>query len=590
MAHDHFLKENLFERMTCLLKKLTHYFSFWRNLLFLSFIIISYLAIQHSSDARFLSKTCEYTSENTIQTVWPPSSGEVDHYLLEIRDTRFFTGSSTNNSVTMVKKVLSPTPLYQLSCEHNHSYQLRIQAVSPLGISSPFSEESTLLICDKQGPRIELNQIPPSAKRRNPGILITGTFDEPNLESITVNSIPATINPAARSFSAPVTLSAGKNRLTIIARDLAGNTTTKNIQLDYSPVTIISLPTAAKIYWNGNYAYRGIYSGTTPKSFSQAVEGTQTLRLTHPGFNDYYSIIDFSDLTRDTYTIGLTPFSHIELRKRTPLLFNNGPLIIDSCSYPFVYDYGVDGTKDLLVGTMKGKIGLFTNTGTDSAPSFSDYRFIKADDKDIDAGSHAAPFMVDYNNDGASDLLVGNGEGKLIYYANQGSNATPAFTAPTALMDSDGHPLAVDSYCTPCVVDWNEDSRKDILLGSGRGTLVLYLNQGSDREPLFAPPRSIQADGSSLDVASFAAPFATDWNGDGKKDLLVGNGEGYIIIYLNVSTTSEPHLISSGKVKVDGQDLIVDGSAVPFPVDWNQDGKKDLLVGSIEGSVYLFTY
>ena len=167
--------------MTCLLRKLTHYFSFWRNLLFLSFIIISYLAIQHSSDARFLSKTCEYTSENTIQTVWPPSFGEVDHYLLEIRDTRFFTGSSTNNSVTMVKKVLSPTPLYQLSCEHNHSYQLRIQAVSPLGISSPFSEESTLLICDQQSPRIELNQIPPAAKRRNPGILITGTFDEPNL-------------------------------------------------------------------------------------------------------------------------------------------------------------------------------------------------------------------------------------------------------------------------------------------------------------------------------------------------------------------------------------------------------------------------
>jgi hypothetical protein len=589
MAHNHFLKENLFKRTGYLLRRPMRYFSIWKSLLFSAFIIIFYLAIMHSSDARFLTKTCEYTSENTIQTVWPPSSGEVDHYLLEIRDTRFFTDSSTHNSVTMIKKVLSPAPLYQLRCEHNHSYRLRIQAVSPLGISSPFSEESTLLICDQQSPRIELNRIPPSARRRNPGILITGTFEEPNLESITVNSIPATINPSAKSFSAPVTLSAGKNHLTILARDLAGNTTTKNIQLDYSPVTIISLPTAAKIYWNGNYAYRGIYSGTTPQSFSQAVEGKQPLRLTYPGFNDYYTIIDFSDLTRDTYTIGLTPFSNIELRKGAPLLFNNGPLIIDSCSYPFVYDYGVDGTKDLLVGTMEGKLGLFTNTGTNSAPSFSDYRFIKADDKDIDAGSHAAPFMVDYNNDGASDLLVGNGEGKLLYYANQGSNATPVFSSPAELTDSEGQPLAVDSYCTPCVVDWNEDNRKDILLGSGRGTLVLYLNQGSDSEPLFAPPLSIEADGSTLDVAGFAAPFATDWNGDGKKDLLVGNGEGYIYLYLNIGTTSEPRLISSGKVKLDGQDLMVDGSAVPFSVDWNQNGKKDLILGSIEGFVYLFT-
>jgi hypothetical protein len=34
---------------------------------------------------------------------------------------------------------------------------------------------------------------------------------------------------------------------------------------------------------------------------------------------------------------------------------------------------------------------------------------------------------------------------------------------------------------------------------------------------------------------------------------------------------------------------MVDGSAVPFSVDWNQNGKKDLILGSIEGFVYLFT-
>ena len=47
--------------------------------------------------------------------------------------------------------------------------------------------------------------------------------------------------------------------------------------------------------------------------------------------------------------------------------------------------------------------------------------------------------------------------------------------------------------------------------------------------------------------------------------------------------------ISSGKVKVSDQDLTVEGSAVPFLIDWNQDGKKDLLVGSLKGYTYLFT-
>jgi hypothetical protein len=34
----------------------------------------------------------------------------------------------------------------------------------------------------------------------------------------------------------------------------------------------------------------------------------------------------------------------------------------------------------------------------------------------------------------------------------------------------------------------------------------------------------------------------------------------------------------------------VDGSAVPFLVDWDNDDRKDLLVGSIEGYIYLFTH
>jgi hypothetical protein len=117
--------------------------------------------------------------------------------------------------------------------------------------------------------------------------------------------------------------------------------------------------------------------------------------------------------------------------------------------------------------------------------------------------------------------------------SNQGSNALPVFPSPIVLKDAEGLAIAVDSYYTPCVVDWN---------------------------------------------------------GDGKKDLLVGDGEGYIHLYLNISKNSEPQLISSGRVKVSDQDLKVGGSAVPFLVDWDNDGRKDLLVGSIEGYIYLFTH
>ena len=180
--------------------------------------------------------------------------------------------------------------------------------------------------------------------------------------------------------------------------------------------------------------------------------------------------------------------------------------------------------------------------------------------------------------------------GRTPRHGRRGGPLSPVFTSPTVLKDSEGLTIRVDSYCTPCAVDWNEDYKKDILLGNGSGTLLVYLNQGSDSDPLFASPCSVEVGGEELDVGSFASPFMADWNGDGKKDLLVGDGEGYIHLYLKVNNSSEPqHLISSGKVKVADQDLTVEGSAVPFLVDWNQDGKKDLLVGSLKGYIYLFS-
>ncbi len=219
---------------------------------------------------------------------------------------------------------------------------------------------------------------------------------------------------------------------------MAGNTTEQHIQIAYAPLTIASSPSGASIFWNGNYAYLGIYSDNTPQSFNQAVEGKQVLRLTYPGFNDYYGVIDFSDLSEDTYTITLTPFSGNDFNQMTPVKADNSDIALDNCSTPFVVDYDVDGKKDLLIGTRDGTIVLFTNTGRDTAPSLSEYDVLAAGGTNIDAGSHAAPFMVDFNNDGAQDPLVGNGEGALIYYANKGSNSHPLFSLPVALKGRSG--------------------------------------------------------------------------------------------------------------------------------------------------------
>ena len=58
-----------------------------------------------------------------------------------------------------------------------------------------------------------------------------------------------------------------------------------------------------------------------------------------------------------------------------------------------------------------------------------------------------------------------------------------------------------------------------------------------------APPVAVQAEGKPLDITEtgHAAPFHADIDGDGKRDLLVGQfGKGLLRIYKNEGTDTEP--------------------------------------------------
>jgi hypothetical protein len=58
---------------------------------------------------------------------------------------------------------------------------------------------------------------------------------------------------------------------------------------------------------------------------------------------------------------------------------------------------------------------------------------LTADGKAVDVGEigHAAPFFADFDGDGKRDLLAGNfgnqGQGKLLVFKNQGTDAEPKF-------------------------------------------------------------------------------------------------------------------------------------------------------------------
>ena len=54
------------------------------------------------------------------------------------------------------------------------------------------------------------------------------------------------------------------------------------------------------------------------------------------------------------------------------------------------------------------------------------------------------------------------------------------------LIQDGGGPLYVDGYSTVTTVDWNNDGKKDLLVGQyTNGYVWLYINVGTDSDPVF---------------------------------------------------------------------------------------------------------
>lgn len=74
----------------------------------------------------------------------------------------------------------------------------------------------------------------------------------------------------------------------------------------------------------------------------------------------------------------------------------------------------------------------------------------------------------------------------------------PQFLPGERIKEGQGE-IKVDYYATPTVVDWNNDGKKDLVIGQEMyGWIWLYLNLGTDLNPLFKGGSLIESDGTPI--------------------------------------------------------------------------------------------
>lgn len=74
--------------------------------------------------------------------------------------------------------------------------------------------------------------------------------------------------------------------------------------------------------------------------------------------------------------------------------------------------------------------------------------------------------------------------------------------------------------------------------------------------PVFENGLFINDNSTPIDVGIYSAPFVYDWNGDGNKDLLVGQLDlGKIRLYRNLGTNNNPSFNGFSFVQADAADI-----------------------------------
>ena len=306
-------------------------------------------------------------------------------------------------------------------------------------------------------------------------------------------------------------------------------------------------------------------------------------------------------------------------------------------STPCAFDWDGDGKTDIIAGNSAGEIAFIRNVSGGANPVWDAPKLFTAGGAPIhiqagENGSIQGPAerkwgytvlsVADWDGDGLPDIIVNSIWGKIEWYRNLGAKdrlaLAPAQPVRVAWEGEAPKPawnwwnpepgtLVTQWRTTPVARDWNGDGLTDLVVVDHEGYLAyferfrdaggnLMLRPGrrifhGTNCSLYDPkkgvrdtaPGLLRLNGAEAGKSGRRKICFTDWDGDGRLDLIVDSHNA--ALFRNVrEENGEVWYEYAGNLS---STVLAGHTTCPTPVDFDGDGRPELLLGAEDGHFYL---